>query len=161
MSEAPAHRLAAMTGLALAAATSVWWLGSTRLALDHGTDTVRCADDALQALLIVRVMALAMVGVRVGALRGWRPGATAGLGLIAPSWPVVALAWSAGTRDVAHVAVAEALLLAGSVALPLVGLGVRRVLPKAELAVVTGTLLGTALAVAAWVTRGFWYLPSP
>ena len=35
--------------------------------------------------------------VRVGALHGWRRGVTAGLGLIAPSWPFVALAWSAST----------------------------------------------------------------
>lgn len=161
MSEAPARRLDAMTGLALAVAIAVWWLGSARLALDHGTDTVRCADDALQALLVVRVIALAMVGVRVGAMRGWRAGAAAGLGLIAPSWPVVALAWSAGTSLATHVALAEVLLLAGSVALPLVGLGVRRVLQKSEIAVVPGTLLGIVLAAAAWVTRDFWYLPSP
>ena len=161
MSAASAHRLDAMTGLALAAATAVWWLGSTRLALDHGTDAGRCADDALQALLLVRVMLLATVSVRVGALRGWRPGVTAGLGLIAPSWPLVVLAWSAGTRLLTHVALAEVLLLAGSAALPLVGLGLHRLLQKAELAVVTGTVLGTALAASAWVTRGYWSMPSP
>ncbi|MEP7182737.1 MAG: hypothetical protein ABI886_11150 [Betaproteobacteria bacterium] len=160
MNEAPAHRLAAMTGLALAAAIAVWWLGSTRLALDHGTEAGRCADDALQALLLVRVTALAIVGVRVGALRGFRPGVTAGLGLIAPSWPVVVLAWSAGTSLATHVALTEVLLLAISVALPMVGLGLQRLLRNAELAVVTGTVLGTALVALAWVTRGFWYLPS-
>ena len=53
---------------------AVWWLGSTRLALDHGTDASRCAADALYALLLVRGMALAVLSVRVGALRGWRPG---------------------------------------------------------------------------------------
>ena len=47
MSDAAARRLDAMTGLALAAAVAVWWLGSTRLALDHGSDASRCADDAL------------------------------------------------------------------------------------------------------------------
>ena len=160
MSEAPAHRLAAMTGLALAAAAAVWWLGSTRLALDHGADASRCADDALQALLLVRVTALAVVGVRVGALCGWRPGATAALALVAPSWPVVVLAWSAGTRSVAHVAVAEAVLLAGSVALPLIGLGLHRLLQRTELAAITGTVLGIALAASAWVARGLWSMPS-
>jgi hypothetical protein len=160
MSEASADRLAAMTGLALAAAAAVWWLGSTRLALDHGADAGRYADDALQALLLVRVTALAMVSVRVGALRGWRPGVTVGLGMVAPSWPVVFLAWSAGTRLVTHVALAEVLLLAGSAALPLVGLGLRRMLQNAELAVVAGTALGTALAASAWVTRGLWSMPS-
>jgi len=161
MSEAPARRLAAMTGLALAAAIAVWWLGSTRLALDHGTDAGRCADDALDALLLVRGTALAMLSVRVGALRGWRPGVAAGLGLIAPSWPVVVLAWSAGTRSVTHVALAEVVLLAGSIVLPLIGLGLHRLLQKAELAVIAGTVLGAALAASAWVTRGFWSMPSP
>lgn len=160
MSEAPAHRLDAMTGLALAAAIAVWWLGSTRLALDHGTDGGRSADDALQALLLVRLMAIALTSVRVGALRGWRPGATAGLGLIAPAWPLVALAWSAGTRSVTHVALAEVALLAASAALPLVGLGLRHLLQKPELAVIAGTILGTALAATAWVMRGFWSMPS-
>jgi hypothetical protein len=160
MSEAAAHRLDAMAGLALAAAIAAWWLGSTRLALDHGSDASRCADDALQALLLVRVTALAMVGVRVGALRGWRPGATAGIGLIAPSWPIVVLAWSAGTTLATRVALAEALLLAASVTLPLVGLGLHRFLPKAELAAVAGTLLGIALAASAWAARGLWYMPS-
>jgi hypothetical protein len=150
-----------MTGLTLAAAIAVWWLGSTRLALDHGTDTVRGADDALQALLIVRAIALAMVGVRVGARSGWRPGVTVGLGMIAPSWPLVLLAWSAGSKWWAYVALAEVALLAGSAALPLVGLGLRRVLQKAELAVMTGTALGAALAASMWVTRGFWSMPSP
>ena len=161
MSAATAHRLDAMAGLALAGAIAAWWLGSTRLALDHGSDASRCADDALQALLLVRVTALAMVSVRVGALRGWRPGVTAGLGLIAPSWPVVVLAWSAGTRLATHVALAEVLLLAGSVGLPLVGLGLHRLLQKADLAVISGTVLGIALAASAWATHGMWYMPSP
>jgi hypothetical protein len=160
MSEAAAHRLDAMTGLALALAVAVWWLGSTRLALDHGSDASRCADDALQALLLVRVTALAMVSVRVGALRGWRPGITAGIALIAPSWPIVVLAWSAGTTLATRVALAEALLLAGSLTLPLVGLGLHRIVQKAEPAAVAGTVLGIALAASAWAARGFWYMPA-
>jgi hypothetical protein len=161
MSEPRAHRVDAMMGLAVAAAIAAWWLGSTRLALDHGSDASRCADDALQALLLVRVMALAMVSVRVGALRGWRPGVTSGLGLIAPSWPVVVLAWSASTRLATHVALAEVLLLTASVVLPLVGRALHRLLQRAEFAVISGTVLGIALAAASWATRSLWYLPSP
>ena len=160
MNEAPAYRLDAMTGLALAAAIAVWWLGSTRLALDHGSDPSRCADEALQALLLVRVTALAIVSVRVGALRGWRPGLAAGMGLIAPSWPVVVLVWSAGTRSATYVALAEILLLAASVALPLVGLAFHRLLQKKDLAVISGTLLGLAFAASAWAARGLWLMPS-
>jgi len=161
MSAASAHRQDAMTGLGLAAAIALWWLGSTRVALDHGSDASRFADDALQALLLVRLMAVAMVGVRVGALRGWRPGVTSGLGLIVPSWPVVVLAWSAGTRLATHVALAEVLLLTACVVLPLVGRGLHRVLQRAEFAVIAGTVLGIALAAASWATRGLWYMPSP
>ena len=61
MTEAPTHRLAAMTGLALAAAIAVWWLGSTRLALDHGADAGRSGADALHALLLIPVVLLGIV----------------------------------------------------------------------------------------------------
>jgi hypothetical protein len=148
-----------MTGLALAAAIAVWWLGSTRLALDHGTDASRSAAGALYALLLVRGMALAVLSVRAGALYGWRPGATAGLGLIAPSWPLVALAWSASTISLMQIALVEPLLLAGSAVLPLIGLSLRRLLHNAELAVMAATGVGAALAAALW--RASTYMPSP
>ncbi len=159
MTEAPTHRLAAMTGLALAAAIAVWWLGSTRLALDHGADAGRSGADALHALLLIRGTTLAMLSVRVGAARGWRPGVTAGLGLITPSWPLVALAWSASATSLTHVALAELLLLAESAALPLIGVGLRQSLRRAELAVVLGTGIGTAVAVSVWVACGLWRAP--
>jgi hypothetical protein len=161
MSEMPTHRLAAMTGLAVAAAAAAWWLGSTRLALDQGADAGRSAADALRGLALVRGMALAIVSVRVGALRGWRSAVTAGMGLIAPSWPLVALAWSASATSVTHAVLAELLLLAGSVALPLIGLGLRHWLRRADLAVFTGTAVGVALAASVWITRGSWGPPLP
>src|SRR6266508_5969785 len=92
--DAQADLPAAVAGLALAVAIAVWWMGSTRLALNHGTDAGRGAADALTALWLVRAMALAMLSVRAGALYGWRRGAKAGLGLISPSWPLVAFACS-------------------------------------------------------------------
>lgn len=156
MSEASAHRLAAITGLAIAAAAAAWWLGSVRLALDRSADAERGAADALHALPLIRGMALAIVSVRVGALRGWRSSVTAGMGLIAPSWPLVALAWSASTMSVTRAALPELLLLAGSVALPLIGLALRRWLQRAELAAVTGTAVGAVLAASVWATRGSW-----
>ena len=148
-----------MTGLALAAAIAVWWLGSTRLALDHGTDASHSAADALCALLLVRGMALAVLSVRAGALYGWRRGATAGLGLIAPSWPLVAPAWSASTTSLTQIALAELLLLAGSAVLPLIGLSLRRLLHSAELAVMAGTGVGAALAAALWGASTYMPLP--
>ena len=159
--DAQADLPAAMTGLALAVAIAVWWVGSTRLALDHGTDAGRVAADALNALWLVRGMALPMLSVRAGALYGWRRGAKAGLGLISFSWPVVALAWSASATSLTQVVLAELLLLAGSAALPLIGLFLRRSLRRAELAVMAGTGVGTALAAALWVASGSTYMPLP
>ena len=159
MNEAPARRLAAMAGLALAAAVSLWWLGSTRLALDDGSDASRSAADALQVAWLVRGMALATIGIRIGTLRGWRPGAAEALGLIAPTWPLVALAWTASTASWAHVAVAELALLAAGLALPLIGQGLRRVLRRVEFADIMAMLLGAALAAALWLSRSLGYLP--
>ena len=148
-----------MTGLALAAAIAVWWLGSTRLALDHGTDASRSAAEALYALLLARGTAFAVLGVRAGALYGWRRGVKAGLGLILPSWPLVALAWSASTISLMQIALVELLLLAGSAALPLIGLSLRRLLHNAELAVMAATGVGAALAAALWGASTYMPLP--
>ncbi|MDP1902504.1 MAG: hypothetical protein Q8K96_18945 [Rubrivivax sp.] len=158
MNEALARRLAAMTGLALAAAVALWWLGSTRIALDRGSDAGPPATDALQSLWLARGMALAMLAVRVGALRGWRPGAAAALGLIAPSWPLVVLAWSASTTLFSTVVLGELLLLAAAIALPRLGQGLRRVLRQVEWADLVATGVGVALAAALWFTRGLWLL---
>ncbi len=151
----------ARAGLALAVTIGAWWLVSTRLALDHGTDAGRAAADALYALWLVRGMAVSMLCVRAGALYGWRRGASAGLGLISPSWPVAALAWSASATSFAQVALAELLLLAGTAALALLGLFLRRSLRRVELAGVAGTGVGAALAAALWAASGSAYLPLP
>lgn len=154
------RRLAAVSGLAISAAVALWWLGSTRLALDNGSDASRPASHALLALWCVRGMALAVLSVRVAALRGWGPGAAAALGLVAPSWPLVVLAWSASTATLVQVVLAEALLLAAGLTLPLIGQGLRRTLRRADLAEATGTAVGSALAATVWLTRGLWTLPS-
>lgn len=153
------NRTAVMTGLGLAAATAVWWLGSTRLALERGADPARFAVDALNALLLVRGMAVAVLSVRVATLGGWRPAFATSLGLIGPSWPVVLLAWSASTTPLVSVALGEAILLAAGVALPLIGVGLRRGLRSAERALVTGTAAGVAVATTIWLMRAFWLMP--
>ena len=153
------RRLAAWAGLAIAAAVAVWWLGSTRLALDHRSDASRPALGALHALWLVRGMALALLCVRVGAVRGWGPGMALAMALILPSWPVVVLAWSASTAAWPLVALAELVLLAGGMALPLIGLGLRRALPQPHLAEAAATALGAALTSGLWLTRGQWSLP--
>jgi hypothetical protein len=133
----------------------VWWLGSTRQALDHGQDSAGSAANILSALLLVRGMTLAVLSVRVGALLGWRQAVATGVGLIGPSWPLILVAWSASAIPFARVALGEALLLAGSVALPVIGLLLRRWLPP-RLAVMTGTTVGLALAALLWLTGGAW-----
>lgn len=152
-------RLSALTGIAIAAALALWWLGSSRLALDDGAAASRPAADALHALWLVRAMALALLGLRVGALGGWRAGVVAGLALVAPAWPVLVLAWSASSVPLAQVVRAEWLLLAACGALPLLGLGLRRLLRQAPLAEAAATLAGCALVAALWSTRGLWALP--
>ncbi|MDO9074392.1 MAG: hypothetical protein Q7U73_14115 [Rubrivivax sp.] len=159
MTDPLSRRLAALSGLALTAAVALWWLGSTRLALDDGSDASRPAADTLITLWLVRGMALALLAVRAGALRGWRAGAVAALGLIAPCWPLVVLAWSASAAPLAQVALAEAMLLAAGVALPLLGGGLRRALRRVELAEILGTAVGAALAATLWFTRSLWTLP--
>ena len=158
MTQAPTRRLAAMAGLALAAAVSLWWLGSTRLAVDDGSDASRIADEALQLAWLVRGMALAAIGIHMGALQGFRSGAGDALGLIAPSWPLVAIAWTASTVSWAPMALAELALLAAGVALPLIGRGLHRALQRRELAGMMAMLLGAVLLAALWLSRSLGYL---
>ena len=53
MKSVPDPRLSALTGLALAATVALWWLGSTRIALDQAGDASRAAAAALLALWVV------------------------------------------------------------------------------------------------------------
>ncbi len=159
MASADGARPGALTGVAVALAIAIWWLGSARLALDHGTDASRSATLALRALWLARGMALALLCSRVGALYGWRSGATAGLGLISPAWPLVALEWSASATPLLDVVEAELLLVAASAAVPSIGVLLRRLLQRAGRALVVGTAVGTALAAALWLASGSAYLP--
>jgi hypothetical protein len=154
-----ARRLAALSGLALAATVALWWMGSTRLAIDSGQDASRSAADALQAVWLARGLALAVPSARSAALRGWHTGVAVAVGLIAPSWPLVVLAWCASAVSLEQVLLAELLLIAAGVALPLIGDGVRRVLPHEEFAELTATGVGTVLAAAIWFARGGWAFP--
>jgi hypothetical protein len=142
-----------------AIAVATWWLGSSRLALDQGNDAGRSAGLALAALWLVRGIAVAVFGTRAGALHGWRPSVHASLALIAPSWPVVALAWSASGASSTHVVATELALLGASLALPSVGLLVRRSLRRVEIAGIVATVVGTALAATFWFASGSAWMP--
>lgn len=157
--EAFCRRALALAGLVLAAVVAVWWLGSSRLALAHGADATRPADQALAATEMLRALVLALVALPLGATLGGRPSVRAVLGLLAPSWPLVVLAWAASTRAGPDIAMREGLLLLGAWALPWAGQGWRRLLPSAEAAAQAATLSGVVLAAALWATRGAWLAP--
>jgi hypothetical protein len=150
--------MAVMIGVALAMVAAVWWLSSTRLALDRGADAARSAADVLQALWLVRGMALAVSSLRMGALHGWRTAVAANVCLIAASWPVVLLAWAASTAPFSTVLLGESLLLAATLALPLIGVGLRRWLHDGERAAIVGTAFGVALAAAVWLKHSSWIM---
>lgn len=160
MSEARSRRLAAATGLALAAAVALWWLGSTRTALDRGSDAAAASAAALQAAWLVRGMAVAIFGLRVGALRGWRAGGVTSLAIVAPMWPVLVVAWSASTAPLPPLLMAELLLLAACAAVPLAGSGLRRLLRRPDAADLAATAIGCALATAIWLPPGPWAAPA-
>jgi hypothetical protein len=160
MNEALARRLAAMTGLALAAAVALWWLGSTRLAIDRGADAGRSSSDVLHVAWLVRALLVPVLGLRVGALRGGRAGAVTALAIVAPSWPVLVLAWSASTASLSQTALAEGLLLVAAIALAFVGQGLGRVLPRTDVAEPIASVVGVAFAAVVWLAHDRWLFSS-
>ncbi len=160
MNEASVRRFAAISGLGLAAAFAAWWLGSARLAIDHGADAARSSADALHIAWLVRALVVPVLGVRVGALRGWKTGAASSLAVVVPSWPVVAMAWSASTAPWTQSVLAEGFLLAEAIAMPLVGAALRRVVSRSSLVEPIASAVGVALAAALWLGHDRWSLPS-
>jgi hypothetical protein len=156
MSTAWSLRQAALSGLAVAAAVAVWWLGSTRLALQEGADTGAIAQSTLLIAWAARGTLLLLMGPSSGALRGWRRGASESMTLCAPIWPVLVLAWAASPLPWMLVAMWEIALLAAGAALPWLGERLRRLLPNADLADASSMALGVTLAAALWLGRGHW-----
>lgn len=161
MKETRFNRCSMLLGLALTAVTSTWWLASTRLALEQGTETAVPAGLALLALLNARAMALAVLGLQAGALRGWRRGTATSLMLIAAPWPLVLLAWSASSVSLARLACGEVALVAACVLLPSVGYGLRRWFARTESAMVASTGVGVVIAATVWASRALWTMPTP
>ncbi len=150
---AGARRVAAASGLLLASAVAVWWLGSTRLVLLDGADASRPAAQALLVLLLLRGIVLALTAPADAVRSGLAASATAALLRLAPAWPVVVLAWSASRVPGWAMLAAEAALLLAAFALPLAGLAVARVLRRAAQAEPAALALGVALAAALWHGR--------
>jgi hypothetical protein len=161
MKAAPSGRLAAWSGLALTLVLAVWWLGATRRALDDGSDTARIGAAALQTLWLVRAVLLILGAVVAGALQGWRAGAIQGLMVLAPAWPLVALAGSASDTPWAWLLAAEALLLGLALALPGAGRLLRNMLRQPETAETVSVALGVALVLGLWWAHAGHWLPGP
>ena len=159
MSPSPARRFAALSGLAAAAALAVWWLGSTRLAIDRGADAGRTSEDVLHVAWLLRALVVPTLAVRVAALGGWRAGAGAALTMVVPSWPVLVLAWAASAAPLWQVALAEGLLVGAALALPMAGRGLRRALPRVDAVEPVATAIGLLLAAAAWIAHDRWTFP--
>jgi len=156
MNETLVPRFAAISGLVVAAAFAVWWLGSARLAIDQGADAARSSADALRVAWLVRALLVPVLGMRVGAMRGWRGGAASSLAMVAPSWPVVAMAWSASAVALGQLLLAEGFLLVEALVVPMLGDGLRRVVPRSDVAEAIASTLGVVLAVALWVGHARW-----
>jgi hypothetical protein len=99
---------------------------------------------------MVRALAVCVLSSRIAALRGWWPAVATNLSLIAPSWPLISLAWSASTASLANVVAAEALLVASGTALPVIGVVLRRLLSDEQRAEMSGTTLGVIFAAVLW-----------
>ena len=156
MNEPPASRLGTMLGLAVATAAAAWWLAATRLALEQAMDTAGIAASALSGLWLARATLLAPFALRAGALAGWRRGAAGSLGLVIAAWPVVLAAAAASSRPVTGIVLGEAVLLGACLALGATGGALRMLLRPASAAVVTGTVLGGAIAAATWIGGPAW-----
>jgi hypothetical protein len=159
MTEARSQRLAALTGLMLAAVGAVWWLGSTHRALDDGSDATRIGSVTLQVLWLARAMVLALGGVVAGALHGWRRGTLGGWLVAAPAWPLGVMVWSASDTGLAAVLAAESALLLLAVLLPWSGVLLRRALPWPEASETIAITAGVLLAVGLWMADGQRWLP--
>lgn len=159
MTDGLTHRLAALTGLALAAVVAIWWLGGTHRALDDGSDGTRIGVVALQLLWLARALVLALGGVVAGALQGWRSAAVAGLLVLAPAWPLGVLAWSASDTGWFMLLAAESGLVLLAVLLPGPGVLLRRALPWPEASELLAITLGALLALGLWWAHGQRWLP--
>lgn len=144
------------TGLAIAAAATLWWLAGTALLASADADAVQISRNLLDGLLVARLLAVAALGPSLGA--GTRPGAAirALAGLVALSWPLVLLATLAGGSRPAAALLAEAALLLAAAAA--VGIG-RALCGLLRIRGDDSTLAAAIGAVAAallWSARESW-----
>ncbi len=156
MSDSLTGRLGMLLGLAMAAAAAAWWLAATRLALGQAIGTTGIAASALAGLWLARALLLGPFALRAGALDGWRHGAMSSLALVGAAWPVVIAAASAGTRPATGIVLGELALLGAGLVLPAVGQSLRTLLGSPTRAALAGTVLGGALAAAAWLWGSAW-----
>lgn len=145
-------------GLVIVAATTTWWLASTRLALQSGASSPVLADRALAGLVLARAMVLCVFALRVGSLVQSRRAMQAGLLLAAAAWPVVLLCWSAANISPLVVLAAELGLLVWATILAVLGRTIARALEASGSAAAVSTSLGLLLAGGFWLSRHHWLI---
>lgn len=153
MSPAPRLRSAGLVGLALAVVVAAWWMGSVRLAIEQGADPARHGAGALTALWVLRGIVLAITLPRAGACRGARAAVAEGTVLLAPAWPLAALAWTASAASPWPLLAAEGALALAAVGLAQAGRTLRRRLPSQAMAEWAVGVLGIAVAAGVWLAR--------
>jgi hypothetical protein len=137
-------------GLALTAVMALWWLPSTRLALlDPGGDPVALAARAALVLWLCRALAIALFGLRAGAIAGARAGAWATTPLAYVAWPLVALLAVAAVLPWPALLGLELLLLLAALVLPMLGAALSRIVPATGVALLA-SLAGVLIAGAGW-----------
>jgi len=143
-------------GLVIVAATTVWWLASTRLALQSGAPSLLLADRALAGLALARAMVLCVFALRTGSLAPARSAIQAGLLLTAAAWPLVLLCWSAANVLPREVLAVELGLFVWAAILAVLGRAIARVLEAGGSAAAVSTSLGLLLACGLWLSRHHW-----
>jgi hypothetical protein len=143
-------RLGLALGLALAGATAAWWLGASRIAIEGGLDAAPVAGNALFVLVLTRALMIALVAPKGAAVGGYLAGLRVCIPIVSAAWPVVALAWAASRDGIAHTVAAEAALLAGAAAAPLIGRMRARAMKQGPLLDVIATASGVLLAGGLW-----------
>jgi hypothetical protein len=144
-------RLGLALGLAVAGATAAWWLGASRIAIEGGADPAPLAGSALFVLVLARAMLIAVAAPRAAAVGGYLAGLRVSVPVVTAAWPLVALAWAAGTDGIAHTLGVEAAMLAGAAAAPLVGRMLARAMKQGPLLEAIATASGILLAGGLWV----------
>lgn len=149
-------RLGLTLGLLLAGAVATWWLAAVRGALQANGDPALLATQALFALSVARPMVVSVVASRAAALDGYAAGLRAAVPVVIAAWPLIALAWLAGSDSLSRTLTIEAALVGYALLMPLAGHALGRGLGDRVRAAGVATAVGVALACTVWLLSSAW-----